>query len=103
MLELNAENVVESTQTGNFLLIFYTEWCPLCSPIINILGRLEQQNSTDTQFAKVNFDTYPKAVEYYGVPGVPTVLAIKNGIVLSGWVGLACENSYKKIVSEIFE
>ena len=103
VLELNDSNVVKTMENGNFMLMFYAEWCPLVPPIFEILNELEQQEGECFQFAKIHFDFCPEAVKYYGIPGVPTVLAIKNGVVLRGWAGLTDAVAYRNIVGEIFQ
>jgi thioredoxin-like negative regulator of GroEL len=102
MLELDNKTITKETVTGNALLLFYTERCPLCSPIIDLLQELEQEACNSIVFAKINFDLYPEIVKEYGIFGVPIVLAIKDGTILHGWGGLSDIDAYRTIIKNYF-
>jgi thioredoxin-like negative regulator of GroEL len=57
-------------------LFFYTDWCPLCPLVENIL--LDTKN----KFLKINFDEQKELVRQYRVAGVPTVVI--NGKHIAG-------------------
>jgi thioredoxin-like negative regulator of GroEL len=103
MKELDDDNLAESLKIGNYLLMFYASWCPLCPPVIEILSKLEMDECGKIQFARINYDSAPKSVWQFGVPGVPAVLAIKDGKFLHGWGGAFDADSYREIVEKLLE
>lgn len=101
MLELTDNNFKESLEKGKFLFMFYTDWCPLCPPIIAMLNELEQDEGGRFTFAKIDFDKTKIAAEYYGAFAVPLVLAIIDGKALFGTAGLLVKEGYRMIAHEL--
>jgi thioredoxin 1 len=101
MLEVTDSTLENALQSGKYLLMFYTEWCPRCPPIMKMLQELEETEAGKFQFIKINFDTNPQARDFFQIPGVPVVLAIKNKAILAGWGGLTERYAYLKIINEI--
>jgi thioredoxin-like negative regulator of GroEL len=103
MIELNDLNGPDALKKDrNYFLMFYTDWCPLCPPLAETLDSLQKDRSTEFEFAKIDFDNNPEAVEFFNVTGVPFVFAIKEKSVISGWGGLINKDAYEKIVNIAF-
>ena len=101
MLELNTQKLVNLTQFERIILLFYTERCPLCPFTIQILDNLEKKNNTVVKFTKINTDIYPEIGKEYTIPGVPTVLSIKDGHMLQFFPGLRNEEQYQQMIDEL--
>lgn len=95
------QRTIETMKNGKTLLMFYTDWCPLCPPIIDILTRLEQEEHGKFNFVKINFDENPISVNVFHVIGVPMVFAIDNGKILKAWGGLVDEQAYREIIHNL--
>ena len=82
MLELTDETLQGFVSAGPCLLFFYSDWCPMCPAVEKILAALES-----VRCAKLRFDDCPAAVRLHDVPGVPTVVALREGasLVLPGF------------------
>ncbi len=103
MLELTDANGPDALEQGkNYLLMFYTDWCPRCPPLIKTLNDLQKSECAQFEFAKINYDKNPEAVEFFAVIGVPFVFAINNKSVIAGWGGLIAKEAYLKIVNIAF-
>ncbi len=101
MLELTDANFIGTLQKGKFLFMFYTDWCPLCPPIIDMLIDLEQEENGKFTFAKIEYDKSPTAIQLYRAFGVPLVYAVLDGRPLYGVGGLLIPEGYRMIVHEL--
>lgn len=101
MIEINEDNFDSILKKGKFLLMFYTDWCPRCPPIIEILKELEVEESGKFQFARINFDENPNAREYFHIPGVPVTMLINDSVVLDVFGGFTDKYAYQKMVNEL--
>lgn len=106
MIEVNDASGPDVIKSGNYILMFYTTWCPRCPPVILTLLDLEKKYRRNKKkkftFAKIDFDKNPEAKEFFNIIGVPAILAIKNGTVLEGWIGIdnifICEKAVNKLL-----
>ena len=103
MLELTDKNVIDTVVNGNFLLMFCTDWCPICRWVEDALKLLATKEYDHFQIAKLHLNNSPKSFKHFGIIGIPTVLAVKDGVVLHGWAGLTDADTYQQIVSRIFD
>ncbi len=101
MIELCDATFEKSLQNGKFLLMFYTDWCPLCPPIIEMLSGLENEEEGKFTFAKIELHSNPDAAKLYCVPGVPLVYAVLDGRPLYGSAGLMLIEGYRAIIHEL--
>ncbi len=101
MLELTDANFEHSLREGKFLFMFYTDWCPLCPPIIEMLSELEDVEEGKFTFTKIELHSNPDAAKLYCVPGVPLVYAVLDGRPLYGTAGLMLIEGYRAIVHEL--
>ncbi len=101
MIELCDATFEKSLQKGKFLLMFYTEWCPLCPPILEMLGELEREEGGKFTFAKIELHSNPTAAKHFGVPFIPLEMAVIDGKALYGTAGLLQMEGYRMIVREL--
>ena len=101
MLELTDLTFEAPLQSGKYLLMFYTTWCPLCPVIISILTELERTEGGKFIFAKIDHDENKQAAEYYGAFGVPLVLAVVDGRPAYGIAGILIPEVYRMMVEEL--
>ncbi|MDO4379881.1 MAG: thioredoxin family protein [Clostridia bacterium] len=77
----NFENeIIKSEKT--VLLDFFAERCPACKTISPIIDEIADENP-QYLIGKVNVDKEPDLTLEFGISSVPTLVAIKNGKVLS--------------------
>ena len=69
------------------LVDFWAPWCGPCRMLGPILDEVAQERS-DIKVCKVNVDEETSLASRYQVVSIPTVLAVKNGQVLSRSVGV---------------
>jgi thiol-disulfide isomerase/thioredoxin len=107
MIEINDKTGPNDVKKGKIILMFYTNWCPKCPPIINELTKLEKKYKRNKNkkftFAKIDYDKNPEAVEFFNIPGVPAIMQIKDKEILQVWVGIetmgVCENAVNELIN----
>ena len=82
MTQLTDESLRNFVKTGPCLLFYYTDWCPMCPAVREILATLPPC----LRRAQLCYDDCPEAVCLHDVPGVPSVVALREGasLVLPG-------------------
>lgn len=97
MLEMNDGNRAVLQNNCNIVLC-YTDWCPLCPPVIEILSEWEQTEEGRLSFIKLNFDHCPQAIEELGVIGIPTVLYLEQGTIKNIVAGFGPKEAYYAMI-----
>jgi thioredoxin len=67
---------------------FWAEWCGPCKMLTPIIEGIAQEMAGRVVIGKCNVDESPKVAARYNVTGIPTLLFIKNGQVVSQHTGL---------------
>lgn len=80
------------------LLKFGAEWCAPCRAIKPVLDRVA--SSTGVTIVDVDIDESPELVETFGVRGVPTVFAIKDGKTVDMIVGAVGESKFLEMAQK---
>lgn len=69
------------------LLDFYANWCMPCKMLSPVIEELSSE-LTDAKVGKVNVDEEPELAEKFRVMSIPTLVALKDGKVLSQTQGV---------------
>lgn len=79
------ELVANSEKT--VLLDFWAVWCGPCRMMAPTVEEIAQDNP-DIMVGKVNVDEEPELAQRFGITSIPTLVALKNGIVIGQTVGV---------------
>ncbi|WP_038035147.1 thioredoxin [Thermopetrobacter sp. TC1] len=71
------------------LVDFWAEWCAPCRMIAPFLDEIDAEMGDKVKVVKVNIDEHPNLAARYGVRGIPTLMIVKDGEVISQQVGAA--------------
>ncbi|KAJ3081880.1 hypothetical protein HK102_002076, partial [Quaeritorhiza haematococci] len=91
-----------ATEAGDmpFIVDFYADWCPPCKQLDPVLKKAVGEQGK-FKLVKVNVDHNPGSAEKYQVTALPTVAAIKNGQVVSGFVGYRDAKTIKEFLDDV--
>ena len=82
---------------------FWAPWCVPCRTVAPTLDKIAAEKEGKVVVAKVNTDEDYDWAEKYGVEGIPTMLFISDGKVISRQVGALPEKLLRKVVDEFLE
>lgn len=82
-----------------FLIDFWAEWCNPCTVIATILEEIAAEYNKKLKIAKLNIDENPIITKNYNIRSIPTLLLIKDGIVLSTKIGLLSKQQLQKFLN----
>lgn len=78
---------------GVSLVDFWAEWCGPCRMQGRILEEIAGKLPTGSQVLKINVDEQPDLAAKFQVRSIPTLLMIKDGEVVTAWVGVQPANT----------
>lgn len=78
---------------------FWAEWCEPCKLVGPAFERVAAEAGEGVRFIKVNADRAPRAMESFGVRGVPTILVIRDGAVVARKTGMASAAQIRSLLS----
>jgi thioredoxin 1 len=80
---------------------FWAEWCAPCRAIAPIVKDLATQYGDKLKVVKMNIDESPQTPGTYGIRSIPTVLAFKNGEVVSQLTGARPKGDFEEFVNNV--
>ncbi|MBO6037096.1 MAG: thioredoxin TrxA [Acetobacter sp.] len=80
-----AQDVLNAS--GLVLVDFWAEWCGPCRMIAPALDEIAKDFTGRLIVAKINIDENPLTPSRYGVRSIPTLMLVKNGIILETKAG----------------
>lgn len=92
-LNLTDQNFEQTIQNSEkpILVDFWAQWCAPCSVLGPILEKIAKEYRDKIIFAKVNLDEAPLTARKFGVEQIPTVILLKEGKPISGFIGVRTE------------
>ncbi len=99
----NFKETVLDTE-GIKVIDFWAEWCGPCRMVGPIIEELSKEYDGKALIGKVNVDENPDISMKYGIRSIPTVLILKDGVVVDKQVGAAPKGVYAaKIEAQLKE
>lgn len=87
---------------GTVFIDFHAEWCAPCKVTSPIIDELSDEMK-DIKFVKIDVDHNPNVASQYSVFSIPTFLILRDGKVVSQFVGAMGKegflNEIKKVMS----
>ena len=80
---------------------FWAEWCQPCRRIAPIVKELADQYGDKLKVVKINIDESAQTPGAYGIRSIPTVLAFKNGQVVSQLTGARPKGDFEELVNGV--
>jgi thioredoxin 1 len=102
-VELTAENF-NSTVSGDGLVLvdFWAEWCPPCRKFGPVFEKASERHP-DAVFGKVDADAQPELSATFSISSIPTLMIIRDGIVLYAQPGALPEAALEQLITKASE
>jgi thioredoxin len=85
------DNTMEATIRGSAVPVvvdFYADWCQPCRMMAPMLDALAEDLQGELLVAKLDTDSSPTMAVHYGIRGIPTLIAFKDGREWKRHVGM---------------
>src|SRR5438067_10204776 len=104
MIDVTLENfeseVIAASMEQPVLVDFWAEWCGPCKAIGPILEKLEDAYGGAFKLAKINSDEEQQLAQAFGVRSIPTVVLLKNGQPVDGFMGALPEGKVREFLDK---
>ncbi len=107
MIDVTIENfeqeVVAASLNQPVLVDFWAPWCGPCKSIGPILEKLEVDYGGAFRLAKINSDEEQQLAAAFGVRSIPTIVLMKNGQPVDGFMGALPEGKVREFLDKHIE
>jgi putative thioredoxin len=104
IVEITRENaqrmLIEESRTRPVLVDFWADWCSPCKMLLPILEKLVREHGGQVMLAKVNCDELQPIAQQFGVRSLPTVILMKDGQPVDGFVGAQPESAVRSMLEK---
>jgi thioredoxin len=82
---------------------FWASWCVPCKVTKPILENLAKEYANSVEFIPISADDSREVLEQFQIIGIPTVLSLRNGIVVGRVTGAQNEVQYRVMFEALVE
>ncbi|NML42765.1 thioredoxin [Ramlibacter sp. G-1-2-2] len=104
MIDVTIENfeqeVIAASMSQPVLVDFWAPWCGPCKAIGPILEKLETAYGGGFKLVKINSDEEQQLAQAFGIRSIPTVVLLKNGQPVDGFMGALPEGQVREFLDK---
>ena len=104
MIDVTIENfeqeVIAASMSQPVLVDFWAPWCGPCKAIGPILEKLEIDYGGGFKLVKINSDEEQQLAGAFGIRSIPTVVLLKNGQPVDGFMGALPEGQVREFLDK---
>jgi len=104
MIDVTLENfeqeVIAASMSQPVLVDFWAPWCGPCKAIGPILEKLETAYGGGFKLVKINSDEEQQLAQAFGIRSIPTVILLKNGQPVDGFMGALPEGQVREFLDK---
>ncbi|TVZ39715.1 thioredoxin [Alteromonadaceae bacterium 2753L.S.0a.02] len=104
IVQISPENAQQLLIDESFkrpvLIDFWADWCAPCKDLMPILEKLVNEYQGELLLAKVNADEQQMIAAQFGVRSLPTVMLMKDGQPVDGFVGAQPEVQIRELLEK---
>ncbi len=99
--QLNFEaDVIQASLTTPVLVDFWAPWCGPCKTLGPILEKVVDDYAGKLRLAKVDTDAEMQLAAVFGIRSLPTVVLVKDGQMVDGFMGALPESGVRQFVEK---
>lgn len=103
-VEINQSNakamLIDESFERPVVVDFWADWCSPCKTLMPLLEKLADEYAGGFLLAKVNVDLEPMIAGQFGIQSMPTVVVMKDGQPVDGFVGAQTEKEIRALLEK---
>ncbi|WP_084958557.1 thioredoxin [Thermoactinospora rubra] len=99
-IEVTEQNFNEIADKGIVLLDFWAAWCGPCRMFAPIFEKASEKHA-DITFGKIDTEAQPALSQGFDITSIPTIMAIRDGIVVYAQPGALPEPALEDLISQV--
>jgi thioredoxin 1 len=88
------------SRPGIVLIDWWAEWCAPCRRFAPIYEAVSERHP-DVLFAKIDTQAEPALARSYEIRAIPTLMAIRDGIVVFSQSGMMPDSMLERLIAEV--